>query len=97
MPDLTVQPDATCEWEIPDPLTDGDLFPCGRPSRFIVERDDSDPAYTPAESCEAHLGDVVPWMADGDDNVKLTVSIRWDVPAEAGNPVAGQREDGKRD
>jgi hypothetical protein len=39
----------------------------------------------------------VPWMADGDDNVKLTVSIRWDVPAEAGNPVAGQREDGRRD
>lgn len=84
---LTVQPDAACEWEIPDPESDeGDLFPCGKPSRFIVERDDSDPAYTPAESCEQHLGDVVPWMADGDDKVRLIVSIRWDVP---------EREDGK--
>lgn len=73
---LIIQPDAACEAEDRDRWDE--VYPCGALSRFVVERDDHNPSYSPAESCENHLAETVAGMADGDDKVRLIVTIRWD-------------------
>lgn len=79
---LTVQPAAACELVVDDPDGDDNAFPCGAMSRFVVERYMNDPAYEPFEACEAHLADAVLAMADGDDEIPLIVTIRWNADPE---------------
>lgn len=75
---LTVRDDATCETPIDD--EEEGARPCGKPSRFVVERSDGDQSYMPGESCEEHLAGTVSGMVDGDEHVRAVVSIRWDRP-----------------
>jgi hypothetical protein len=74
---LYAHPARICEW-VPEPESDSDPEECGALSRFRVERDSSEPGYEPAESCEKHLGAVVPWVIDGAENVRAIVTVRWD-------------------
>ena len=74
---LKATPEATCEW-LPEPSADDEAEVCGALSRFVVERDDDARGYGPAESCAEHLGEVVPWLIDGSDEVRAIVTIRWD-------------------
>lgn|SRR5487761_935269 len=61
---------------------DDEAEPCGKPSRFLVERSDGDRSYGinggSDESCEEHLTETVAGMIDGDENVRAVVTIRWD-------------------
>lgn len=60
---------------------------CGKPSRFIVARDDGDESYGSGggteEACEEHLAAVVLGMVDGDEDVSAIVTVRWGEPEEA--------------
>jgi hypothetical protein len=83
---LTVQPDAACELIIDH--EDEGPYPCGALSRFVVERSVDDPAYSPFEACEGHLVDAVLGMADGDTEVPLVVTVRWDKPEDEAGRLA---------
>lgn len=53
---------------------------CGKPSRFIVARDDGDESYGSGgteEAREEHLAAVVLGMVDGDEDVSVIVTVRW--------------------
>lgn len=79
---LTVQDDATCGSVVV--VDEDDAYPCGAPSRYLVERSDGDKSYGEhggsAEACEQHLAETVDGMADGDETVQAVVTIRWDEP-----------------
>ncbi len=96
---LRRDPATTCQWDVAEP----DEFPgpCDAISQFVVERSDGDTSFGwdgKHEACEYHLAEVVAGMADGDDQVRAVVAIRWwddreGCPCPCGCPATGRRDD----
>jgi hypothetical protein len=81
---ITVEDNARCGSVVV--VDEDDAYPCGAPSRYLVERSDGDTSYGEnggsAEACDEHLAETVDGMVHGDDTVRAIVTIRWDKPDE---------------
>jgi hypothetical protein len=79
---LTVDENVKCSAIVDHGGEDG-IGPCGKPSRFVVERSDQDESYGvnggSEESCEEHLAEAVTGMINGDAEITAIVTPRWDM------------------
>jgi hypothetical protein len=78
------------------PPCDTPVFPpgedshhCGTRSRFRIERQPIPDApewknsgWSPEDVCEVHIAEALAYLADGDSDVRLTVTLHWNRPGE---------------